>query len=185
MLHPPSDTPALIGSLPLSGARVDLSVFSPADITDTYIGWLNDAEVVRFSNQRFRTHTLETCARYLASFDGSDNLFLSVRLRGGEAVGTMTVYYSRPHQTADVGIMIGDRAMWGQGVGQDAWSTVVNWLARHDAVRKVTAGALACNVGMVRLMERSGMTLEGRRERQEIVDGREVDILYYARFHDA
>lgn len=181
----PNDAPALGAGWPLAGTRVEVLPFGPADLTDAYVGWLNDPEVVRFSNQRFKRHDRNTCAAFLASFAQSDNLFLSVRKRDGAPVGTMTVYYSRPHQTADVGIMIGDRAVWGQGVGQDAWSTVINWLARHDAVRKVTAGALACNVGMVRLMERSGMTLEGRRERQEIVEGREVDILYYARFHDA
>ena len=185
MPHLPSDVPALGAGLPLSGALVEVSRFQPADLTDTYVGWLNDPEVVRFSNQRFGRHDRESCARYVASFEHTDNLFLSVRRHGGEAVGTMTVYYSRHHRSADVGIMIGDRASWGKGVGQDAWSTVVNWLARHDALRKVTAGALECNAAMVRLMERSGMTFEGRRIRHEIVDGREVDIVYYARFHDA
>jgi ribosomal-protein-alanine N-acetyltransferase len=185
MPHSPNELPALAAGLPLFGKRVDVSVFGPADITDAYIGWLNDPDVVRFSNQRFRRHTRETCTRYLESFAGSDNLFLSVRLRGAAAVGTMTVYYSRLHRTADVGIMIGERSVWGQGLGQDAWTSVVDWLASSRAVRKVTAGALATNVGMVRLMERSGMAFEGRRIRQEIVEGEEVDILYYARFHDA
>jgi ribosomal-protein-alanine N-acetyltransferase len=52
-------------------------------------------------------------------------------------------------------------------------------------MRKVTAGTLDCNGAMLRLMEKSGMHHEGSRRRQEIVDGREHDILYFARFRDA
>ena len=46
----------------------------------------------------------------------------------------------------------------------------------------MTAGTLACNLGMRRLMERSGMQLEAVRREQEIVEGRAEDLLYYARF---
>lgn len=165
----------------LIGAKVRLDTFVEADLTSAYLGWLNDPEVVRFSNQRFRSHTRESCAAYLESFRGTANDFLSIKA-DGEAIGTMSVYRAVPHRTADVGIMIGDRAYWNGGYGQDAWSTLLDWLLTHGGTRKVTAGTLACNKGMVRLMERSGMTLEGTRKAQELVDGKPIDILLYARF---
>ena len=165
------------------GERVVLETFGERDITDAYIGWLNDPEVVRFSNQRFKVHTRESCRAYLASFAGTSNLFLLVRKRSdGAAIGTMTVYHSPPHGIADIGIMIGERSVWGEGYGQDAWNTLLDWLLTQHGVRKVTAGALAGNRGMVRLMERSDMSLEGVRRAQEIVDGKPDDIVLYARF---
>lgn len=167
----------------IDGERVALDTFGERDITDAYVGWLNDPEVVRFSNQRFRVHTRESCRAYLASFAGTPNLFLSIRRRSdGAAIGTMTVYHSLPHGVADVGVMIGERSVWGDGYGQDAWNTLLDWLLTQHGVRKVTAGALAGNRGMVRLMERSGMSLEGVRRAQEIVDGEPDDIVLYARF---
>lgn len=176
--------PWLGSNLPLRGTLVNLCIFQESDITEDYLRWLNDAEVTRFSNQRFRHHDRVSCERYLASFQESDNLFLSVRrCDDGCAIGTMTVYCSPHHGTADVGILIGERTIWGKGFGQDAWSTVMRWLSSHKMVRKVTAGTLACNSGMIRLMERSGMTLEAVRKHQEIVAGEAVDLLYYAKFH--
>lgn len=172
----------LQADLPLRGELVDVRLFRPDDITDAYVAWLNDPVVVRYSNQRFRTHDRHSCTAYLSTFAGSDNLFLGVRRRDtGQAIGTMTVYFSRHHRTADVGIMIGARDAWGRGYGQDAWSTVVNWLADRPGMRKVTAGALASNAPMIRLMERSGMAREAVRPRQELVDGEPVDIVLYAR----
>lgn len=170
----------------LSGNKVLLKPFSASDINDVYIGWLNDPNVVRFSNQRFLRHDRESCLRYQASFEGTENLFVSVRrLSDDSPIGTLTAYVARSHGTVDVGIMIGDKSVWGQGYGQDAWNTLTNWLLGREDIRKLTAGTLACNFGMIRLMERSGMSLEAVRKAQELVEGRPEDILYYAKFHDA
>lgn len=171
------------GAIHLEGAKVRLDSFTDADIGDVYVGWLNDPQVVRFSNQRFRAHSLESCRAYLASFEGSENLFLAIRRReDGAHIGTMTVYRSIQHGTADVGIMIGERSCWRGGCGQDAWDTLLRWLLARGDIRKVTAGTLACNKGMVRLMERSGMTLEGTRQAQELVEGEPQDIVLYGKF---
>ena len=170
----------------LKGEKVFLRPFTASDINDTYIGWLNDPDVVRFSNQRFLKHDLKSCLRYLASFDETDNLFVGVhRLSDGSPVGTMTAYVSSQHGTVDVGILIGDKSVWGMGYGQDAWNTLTKWLLDRDDIRKLTAGTLACNYGMIKLMERSGMHHEATRKEQEIVNGQAVDILYYAKFHSA
>lgn len=170
----------------LQGRKVLLRAFTPEDITEAYIAWLNDPEVVRFSNQRFRRHDRETCLAYVRSFSDSANHFVSVIDRaGGQAVGTMTAYVAPQHGTADMGIMIGARAAWGQGYGLDAWRTLGEWLLAQPGMRKLTGGTLACNVGMVRIMERAGMQREAVRRAQELVDGVAQDVVYYAKFRDA
>ena len=78
-------------SFTLSGERLYLCPFTEADITADYIRWLNDPEVVRFSNQRFRHHDERSCLAYLRSFADSDNMFLAVHLSGDKRlIGTMT-----------------------------------------------------------------------------------------------
>ena len=171
-------------SFPLRGNTTVLKPFLVADINDVYIGWLNDQNVVKFSNQRFFLHNLESCLRYQASFEGTDNLFMAIRrLSDNSLIGTLTAYVARHHGTVDVGIMIGDSSVWGMGYGLDAWVTMTNWLLGRKDIRKLTAGTLACNLGMIKLMERSGMALEASRKAQEIIEGRPVDILYYAKLN--
>jgi RimJ/RimL family protein N-acetyltransferase len=169
----------------IEGRLVELRPFGASDITPAYVGWLNDPVVVRFSNQRFAAHTAETSAKYLAGFAGSPNHFLSiVRRDNGEAIGTITAYLSPPHGTADMGILVGDRRVWGGGYGLDAWRTLLDWLLAERGLRKVTAGTLDCNEAMLRLIYKSGMHKEAVRAAQEIVEGAERDIFYFARFAD-
>ena len=174
---------ATTSALTITGQRVVLRRFDATDVTPTYLAWLNDLVVTRFSNQRFVRHDRDSCLRYLASFQGTQNLFLAiVRQDSGAMIGTMTAYRALPHGTADLGIMVGDRTVWGHGYGQDAWNALLEWMLRQDCVRKVTAGTLACNAAMLRLAERSGMHLEGVRRAQEIVEGEPVDMHLFARF---
>ena len=169
----------------LVGAKTSLRQFQQHDITSDYVEWLNDPAVVRFSNQRFLTHTVTSCMRYVTSFNGTGNLFLKIeRNEDGVCIGTMTAYHSRQHGTVNVGILVGRRAEWGQGFGQDAWNTLLAWLLDRDCVRKVTAGTMRSNVAMVRVMEHSGMLLEAVRPQQELLDGVPQDLLYYGKFSD-
>jgi len=170
-------------SFPLLGDRVKLAPFREADITDEYIGWLNDPIVTRFSNQRFLTHDRETCRRYLASFEGTPNLFLSIRKQDDDRpIGTMTAYINRHHGTADLGILVGDRSGWGQGYGKDAWDTLSRLLLEESGIRKLTAGTLEPNEAMVHIAHCSGMELEARRRSQELFEGEPVDVLHFAKF---
>lgn len=174
-----------MSNIRLTGLNILIESFTLADLTDTYVDWLNDREVTRFSNQRFREHSRNSSLDYLRSFDGGPNLFLSVKtLADKRPIGTMTAYISVPHGTADIGIMIGERSSWGRGYGLEAWNILLQWLLEQPTLRKATAGTLACNKGMLRIMERSGMSPDGVRRAQEIVEGEPQDILYYARFSD-
>lgn len=170
----------------LRGASILLHPFEDDCVTPDYLSWLRDAEVLRYSNQRFREHTRETSLRYAASFRQTPNDFLVIRLQGdGRMVGTMTAYVAPPHGTADLGILIGDRSCWGRGIGLDAWRTLMEHLLVRIGLRKVTGGTLRCNVAMTKVMERSGMHLEATRIGQELVDGIPQDALYYAKFSHA
>lgn len=170
---------------PIEGKLVKLDVFSKENITDAYLGWLNDPVTVRYSNQRFHAHTRQTSLAYLQSFNGTGNLFLAVYLKGDEKyVGTMSVYISSVHETADMGIMIGDKSCWGLGVGGDAWSTVLSLMLDTARMRKVSGGTLACNKGMVKIMLNSGMQPDGVRVAQELVNRQAQDILHFAKFRD-
>lgn len=170
----------------LRSERLMVRPFRPTDITPEYLGWLNDPVVTRFSNQRFRRHDRASAEAFLAGFAGQPSRFLSVRLLAdNRAIGTMTAHISPHHGTADMGILLGARDVWGRGYGLECWSLLMGWLIGEAGIRKVTAGTTSVNHGMIQIMERSGMQHEATRRAQELIEGAPVDILYYARFGDA
>jgi RimJ/RimL family protein N-acetyltransferase len=79
--------------------------------------------------------------------------------------------------------MIGDRSCWGMGFGQSAWNCLGDFLLCGLEIRKLTGGTLRGNLAMVSIMEKFGMTLEGIRREQEVVEGSLQDLVYYAKFN--
>jgi len=169
----------------LKGEKTILQPVNNQDITDVYVGWLNDPEIVFYSNQRFITHTKETCLDYLNSFTNTENIYCSIKdIQNKKVRGSITAYIHQFHGTADMGLLIGDRTVWGKGFGFEAWSLLMAYLFEHLGIRKITAGTIKENIGMVNIMKRSGMHLEANRKKQEIVAGTPRDILYFAKFND-
>jgi RimJ/RimL family protein N-acetyltransferase len=168
----------------IQGNSITLSKFQKKDINDQYLCWLNDKEVVKYSNQRFIEHNYLNAQKYLESFSQTNNLFLSIRLSSNQQIiGTMTVYFTF-HNTADIGIMIGDKSLWGKGYGKDAWVTMISWLENELKIRKITAGTIESNKGMLKLLKESKMSLEATRKNHEIIDNHPEDVLYFCKFNN-
>src|SRR6059058_2556121 len=110
--------------------RLTIVPFGAEHLTERYVGWLNDPEVVRYSEQRHRSHTLESCRAYAASFRDGPNHLWAIVARDPTLghVGNINAYVDVPNGVADVGILVGERGVWGRGYGLEAWRAVSDWL---------------------------------------------------------
>lgn len=141
--------------------RLEIIPFAEEHLTDRYISWLNDPEVVMYSDQRFKNHTQKSCREYWQSFQNSPNFFWALVSNDPELgyIGTMTAYVKEQNKEADVGILIGEKAAWGRGYGLEAWQAVCDWLFESANIAKITAGTDVKNTAMRRIMAKAGMAL--------------------------
>lgn len=145
--------------------------------TPVMVGWLNDPEVVRYSEQRHKHHTLESQMDYLLNGPSEfyqiyyDNKF----------VGTVSAYIDKPNRVADVGILIGEKKLWGKGIGFLAWKVMCDLLFKAGA-RKIEAGCMSINEPMKRICEKYGMTEEGIRIDHFLIDGSSSSMVLYGKF---
>lgn len=166
--------------------RCRLVPFTVAHLSERYVGWLNDPEVVRYSEQRHRHHDLASCTAYLQAMLSSRDLFLAIEAVDPALghIGNISVSFDDPNRSADVSIMVGETAARGTGLGSAAWKGILDWLLVDGGLRRVTAGTMAKNRAMIALMKNSGMTIECTRPRAFICEGEEVAIVLAARFAD-
>lgn len=150
--------------------------FSP-DRLRTMVGWLNDPEVMRYSEQRHKHHTEETQQQYIQ--DGPD-VFREIHA-GDRFIGTITASIDRPNSVADVGILIGEKSLWGRGYGTEAWIALCNHLFVNQ-IRKIEAGAMNINSGMIAIFQKSGMHFEGYRNSHFIVKSEPVHMVMWGKF---
>ena len=166
--------------------RLIIEPFAFAHISEQYVSWLNDAVVTQFSDQQFSKHTTESCQAYCKSFEGTPNYFWAIVAKDTIIghIGTATAYVDEHHAVADIGILIGQSREWRKGYASEAWLGLCDYLFRSARIRKVTAGTIEPNVGMIKIMDRAGMVDDGRRLRQCLWNGQEVDQVHKALFRE-
>jgi len=158
-------------------ARLGILPFAHAP--EASVRWLNDPILTKFSEQRHRQHTIETQQKYVDSFDHHNSHLWFLVTADMEVVGSVTAYRDRYNGTADIGILV---AKGGKGLGTEAFGAVCGWLI-VDGVRKLEAGCMKSNIGMVRILEKCGFTLEGVRKAHFILDHAPEDLVQYGRFN--
>ena len=161
--------------------KIKLVKFRRQHITSQYIGWLNDSELVQYSEQRHHKHTYETCIEYYKSFIGSPNLFYAViDAESNEHVGNINAIIDTYNSVADIGILI---AKGNHGYGFAAWSIMIEILFNEKKVRKITAGTMVINDPMIKIFKKSNMKEEYRKKRQFMVERKEIDLIGYCIFN--
>lgn len=177
MASAPIATPRLATDA-IGGLR--LEPFEDRHATAAYVGWLNDPEVVRFSELRHSRHTAESCAAYRVGMAAAGNPYWAIEWGvDGAHVGNVAAAIDRSNGVGDLSIIVGVSSARGRGVGRAAWRLALDWLIGPCGLRKATGGTMAANTPMRRLFEASGMTLEGRRPEQFLLNGAPVDLLLY------
>lgn len=166
----------------LDTARLVLKSYRASLVTPQHVAWLNDPEVVKYSEQRHKQHTEQTQHSYLNSFLADDFIWLLVVKSEKKDIGTIAAHVDPPNKVANMGILIGDRSVHGLGYATEAWKEVMRWLFWDKDMRKVECGTMFHNRGMRKVATKAGMELEACKLRHFIVDDELSDMLCYGKF---
>lgn len=150
------------------------------DINDTYVGWLNDIEVVRYLEVRYTTQDLATVRGYVqATINRENEFFYGIFLRETlRHIGNIKVGPVNPvHALADISLVIGARDCWGKGYASEAIDAMSRHAFTHLGVRKLSAGMYSPNEGSHRAFLKAGYCEEGRRRAHYLLDGKPCDVI--------
>lgn len=153
--------------------------FDVAMIDEEYVSWLNDKDVVKYSEQRHKMHSIGSCIKYHDDMLRSDNPFLSISWgkQAKEHIGNISVYFDHPNNIAEMSIMIGNKKFWGKGIGLKSWCIVQDVLFQKFCVRRVVAGAMSINTPMVKIFDKAGMAVDCVRPKMFLHAGVEIDLV--------
>lgn len=166
----------------LRGKRVILRPLCDADITQRYLGWLNDEEVCRYNSHAVMPNTEQRLREYVSwAQETKDAIVLAIIwVENGEHIGNIALLnLDWIGRSANFAILIGERNYWNRGVGADAGLSLVRYAFERLNLSRVYCGTAEDNLGMQRLAERLGMQLEGRRRKAAYKLGRYIDIFEY------
>lgn len=168
----------------LRGEKVTLEPFRVEDVTERYLGWLCNPDVVGFTEIEPEAQTLETARDYVKANLRDPNAALwRIEEMGYGHIGNIRLSaISRRHRRGMVAILIGDHSRWGRGLAVDAIQTLCRHAFEDLGLHKLSARILAVHHASCRAFEKSGFAAEALLKDQAWFRGRFVDVVEMALF---
>jgi len=143
---------------------VPLSQFSipNEEQVGVFVGWLNDDEVVKYSEQRHYEHSRESQMRFWTETIDEPRRYWFLKTKNGEKsqiIGAASAEYDEDNLVSNISILIGDKNYWGKGLGKEAYGAVIENERLHG-MKRVVAGMMETNEPMIRTCLACGMARE-------------------------
>jgi len=162
----------------VKGHRVVLNILSPEDVTQNYLVWMQDEEVVQFMECRGESYTLEELKDYVERMNESHNDFLfGVYTKDeNEHIGNIKIgEINLMHKFGNLGLFIGNKKKWGVGYGAEAVKLATEFAFKELNLNKLTAGIYENNIGCYRAFLKAGYNEAGRLKKHRLYKGIYVD----------
>lgn len=165
----------------LKTERLLLRPFSLSDVDDV-LEYASDDEWAAFHPRPYDRGSVEymVARAMLASRDNGAEFAVVL---DGRVVGLVSLDADPEDKTAELGYEIA-RDVWGRGIAAEAATAVCDWGFREYGLARISAWADSRNRRSVRVMEKLGMTYEGRHRSSDIGRGERLDEVVYAVLRD-
>lgn len=173
------------GDFPIESDRFVIRPLTADDISQRYIDWLNDPEINRFLEVRWRSQDLDSVRSYVASHDRKNNYILGIFEKAEDKhIGNFSLRVDPNNRKASMGVMIGDKEYWGQAVVLEARARVLDSIFDKMPVDKVSGGCYQTNTHAIFNYRRQGWQVDGIRKADRVDGDRRVDLVHFTMFKE-
>ena len=160
--------------------KVELKELEENDVTQSYVDWMNDLEVTRYTEQRFVLHTLDGVKSFVREKRLSENNYLfGIYLDKVHAGNIKLGPINYIHKIADISYFIGEKKFWGSGLTTKAIGMVIKIAFERFNLEKVCAGSYDLNIASQRALLKNGFQQEGIRKKHVLFEGKRIDSINF------
>lgn len=165
--------------------NIALKELHPDDVTEDYVSWMNDPEVVLYTEQKFMSHTVETVTQFVHEMWQAEHCFLFGIFMDDQHIGNIKLGpVNRYHQHAALSYIIGDKKCWGRGVASAAIAAVTVFGFSKIGLRKIWASSFDENTASIKALEKNGFMIEGCLRQQLMINGKCADQIFLGKLSD-
>jgi len=157
-----------------------------------YYEWLSDIEVIKYIGREeyLMPVQFKEVQEYVQNLwkDEKCAFFAAYRTKDNKFLGSAKMNYVNEagfrDRIVDIGIMVGEKSCWGQGLATDILMSMCRYSFEVLGARKLSAGAVSDNVGVLKAFSKIGFFEEGRLRKKVFVEGKYIDHVLLGCFQE-
>lgn len=161
--------------------NINLKILQPEDVTQKYVDWFSDRDVVKFSEKKTQKFTLQGQIDYVNSCLIDSNKVLYGVFDDKIHIGNFYLEgLESIHRRVKLTFVIGDKSYWNRGVATETLSKLIRLVNSKYKINKIFADVVEGNIGSCRILEKNNFILEGKRINHIFLNEKFHSILEYA-----
>lgn len=153
------------------GSRITLRAWQKSDL-EAFTRWFNDPQVTINLLQPYPALSQEEEERYMASVIDRPNRYAIVLNSDGTLIGNCDLHHlDQLHRSAEVGIVIGEKAYWNQGYGREALGMLLEIGFEGLNLNRIGLALVDFNQRGYRAYLAAGFIEEGRLRQRHYIKG--------------
>ena len=157
---------------------ISLRILQENDVTEEYVNWFHQKEVILFSDNQYRNFSLEGQKEYVKSKLSDEACNLYGIFHKSRHVGNIVLEnINTIHRRAEISYVIGNTDYWGKGAASKAISEIIQLARNKFHLNKLNAGVADKNEGSKKVLIKNGFKIEGKKKKHLFYNNQWMDQL--------
>ncbi len=143
--------------------------------------YITDNDIAYLTNYDKAETLEEFIAKYDMYFNGnSDGLKIFSIVLEDQVIGKLEIGYDLINKTGEFDIIIGDRELWGKGLGVKSLNVLFSYGFNNLGLNRISCEIFRFNERSIQLMRKMNMQVDGILREAQVVYGEFVDVYIFS-----
>ena len=158
---------------------------SKKDVSKKYLDWMNDQKVQKYTEQKYKKHSIKDIRKFIEEKNKSKNNFLyGIFLKkkklnfhiGNIKLGPINYI----HKTSEISYFIGEKKLWGKNYANLAIKEIIK-IAKIKKIKKIRASLYEINKASFKVLKKNGFKIEGKLKSEVIYKKKRYAIFLFGK----
>ena len=137
-----------------------LKILILEDISESYVSWLNDYEVTKFTEQKQFKHTFNSTKDFVnQKFFSKNDLLFGIYVEGLHIGNIKLGSIKFEQMSGEISYFIGEKMFWGKGIISKCIGTLIQYASLDLGLKKITAGYYVNNINSAKVLKKCGFVV--------------------------
>lgn len=161
----------------------EVRILTPEDVTLEYVNWISDSEITKYSQNRYRTFTLEGQIKYVKEmFDSLDFHLYGIFHKKTHIGNILFGPIDWVNNIGEVRVVIGYKKYWGKKIMFNCFKKTLKMSFSKYPFFKICSNTYSNNLPTIFSIKKNGFIKEGHRKCHRVFEDTRVDLLEYSLF---
>jgi RimJ/RimL family protein N-acetyltransferase len=165
-------------NITITGDRICLRPMAESDLP-LKVQWYNDPDIRKTLILDEYLDLDKTIQWFRTNKESDSRMDFMIETEPAKPVGQISlVNIDNHHKSAEIVLVIGDKAYWGKGIMFEAEKLLIQWAFEKMDIKKIWAQTRPENIASLITMKKIGFKIEGTLRKEKMIDNQRIDVVH-------